>query len=53
MLNATKSFHLGFGISDHFVRGVEFSGIDNSDLRGLSATLNLLYVVDPWLIWDL
>ena len=42
MLNATKSFHLGFGISDRFVRGVEFSGIDNSDLRGLSDTFGNL-----------
>ena len=48
VLRATDFFYIGLGVSYRFVRGVgEFSGIENASLSGLSATLNLLYVIHP------
>ncbi len=48
VLRATDFFYIGLGVSYRFVRGVDkFSGVENAGLNGLSATLNLLYVIHP------
>ncbi len=48
VLRATNFFYIGLGVSYRFVWGVDkFSGVENAGLNGLSATLNLLYVIHP------